>query len=41
MNMFVRGPRAWAKLPVDIRKREMLSGFETALKLFEGFSHTR
>ncbi len=41
MNMFVRGPRTWLVLPVDMRKIETLSGFKRAIKLFDGFEHVR
>ena len=41
MNMFVRGPIAWAKLPVSIKKSDSLSIFKKSLKKFQGFCHTR
>ena len=41
MNMFVRGPRAWAQLPIPMRKSETLAGFKRSMKLFDGFSHVR
>ncbi len=41
MNMFVHGPRAWSKLPVDLKKMDKLSGFERQLRNFDGFVHVR
>ena len=41
MNMFVRGPTVWTRLPVEIRKMETLSGFKRQLRMIDGFTHTR
>ena len=40
-NMFVRGPRTWLSLPERFRKIDTLSGFKTAVKNFDGFTHVR
>ena len=40
-NMSQRGPRAWIKLPLDIKEANGFSDFKMAIKTFDGFVHTR
>ena len=40
-NMFCRGPKAWLSSPVAVRKVDILSGFRTAVKKHDGFTHVR
>ena len=40
-NMFIRGPRAWAQLPINMRQIESLIEFKRTIKNYNGFIHIR